>query len=232
MIALARMRLAGFLRGGRALAPLIAVLVILSVLYGGGASLAAPAYGYSAVCLFPALAWLTKLLLDTEPDAQRRLARLAVGPFREGAAGLLAAVTAAGVVAVLAMLAPWVFGAIRPPDPGSGEPSTLTGILLGLLAHVLSVCAAVVLGALAGRAVTRRVLPGVAVLACGSVLAVVLGLRGSLVPWLVPPLMAVARELSTDRLPSAGSLVLLSVWSVVWCTAVLGLYAGLRRDRS
>ena len=38
MIALVRMRLAGFVRGGRALAPLIAVLVVLGIIYGGGQS--------------------------------------------------------------------------------------------------------------------------------------------------------------------------------------------------
>jgi hypothetical protein len=155
MIALIRMRLTGFLRGGRAVAPLITVLAVLSVLHGGGKSSAASAYGYSAVCLFPILAWLTKLLLDTEPDAQRRLARLAVGPVREAAAGLLAATLAASVVCVLAMVTPWLFRAIEGPRPGSPEPSLTAGVLLGVLAHVLSMLAAVALGALAARAVTR-----------------------------------------------------------------------------
>ena len=232
MIALVRMRIAGFLRGGRALAPLITVLAILSVIYGGGPSPAASAYGYSAVCLFPALAWLTKLLLDTEPDAQRRLARLAVGPMREGAAGLLAAAVLAAGVCVLAMLAPWLFKGIRPPDPGSGEAGLGTGVLLGVLAHVLAVLAAVALGALAGRAVTRRVLPGVAVLVSGSILAIVLGLRDAIVPWLVPPVMATARALGNGTAPAAGTLVLLTGWTVLWCAVVLLLYARLRRSRS
>lgn len=232
MIALTRMRLAGFLRGGRALAPLITVLAVLSVLYGGGASSAAAAYGYSAVCLFPVLAWLTKLLLDTEPDAQRRLARLAVGPVREGAAGLLAALVLASGVGVLAMLAPWPFGGIRPPEPGSAEPGLGAGILLGVLAHVLAVLAAVALGAMAGRAVTRRVLPGVTVLVSGSVLAIVLGLRDSIAPWLVPPVMATARALGDGTAPAAGTVALLTGWTVLWCAAVLALYARLRRGRS
>ncbi|MEV0896417.1 hypothetical protein [Actinoplanes sp. NPDC049802] len=232
MIALARMRLAGFLRGGRALAPLITVLATLSVIYGGGSSLAANAYGYSAVCLFPILAWLTKLLLDTEPDAQRRLARLAVGPFREGAAGLLAAVILASVVCVLAMITPWLFNAIEPPRPGSPEPSTQTGVLLGVLAHLLAIAAAVTLGALSGRAVTRRILPGVAVLVSGSILAIVLGLSGSVAPWLVPPVMATARALSGDRAPAATTLLELVVWTVLWCAVALAGYARLRRARS
>ncbi|MBO3739985.1 hypothetical protein [Actinoplanes flavus] len=232
MIALTRMRLAGFLRGGRAVAPLITVLVILSILYGGGPSLAMHAYGYSAVCLFPVLAWITKLLLDTEPDAQRRLARLAVGPFREGAGGLLAAVLLAAVVCVLTMLAPWVVGGIAPPRPDSAEPSTQTGILLGIVAHLLSLAAAVTLGALSGRAVTRRILPGVLVLVGGSILVVVLGLTGSIAPWLVPPVMATARKLGGDHAPDAATLLILVVWTVLWCAVALAGYAGLRRARS
>jgi hypothetical protein len=232
MIALTRMRLAGFLRGGRASAPLITVLAVLFVLYGGGPSPAAAAYGYSAVCLFPILAWLTKLVLDTEPDAQRRLARLAVGPVREAAAGLLAATVLAIGVCVLAMLAPVPFRAVTGPEPGSPEPSLLVGVLLGVLAHLLAVAAAVSLGALAGRAVTRRVLPGVGILVSGSILAVVMGLSGSVAPWLVPPLMATARVLSGRTAPAAADLILLVAWTALWCTAVLVLYGRLRRDRS
>jgi hypothetical protein len=232
MIALIRMRLTGFLRGGRAVAPLITVLAVLSVLHGGGKSSAASAYGYSAVCLFPILAWLTKLLLDTEPDAQRRLARLAVGPVREAAAGLLAATLAASVVCVLAMVTPWLFRAIEGPRPGSPEPSLTAGVLLGVLAHVLSMLAAVALGALAARAVTRKVLPGVAVLVSGSILAIVLGLSGSITPWLVPPVMATARALAGRVAPTAGTLVLLTAWTVLWCGVVLTVYARLRRVRS
>jgi hypothetical protein len=232
MTALTRMRLAGFLRSGRALAPLITALVVLSVLYGGGSSPAASAYGYSAVMLFPVLAWLTKLVLDTEPDVQRHLARLTVGPVRESTAGLLAALALGAVVCVLAMLAPAPFGGIRGPLPGSGETALGTGVLLGVLAHVLALLGAVSLGALAGRAVTRRVLPGVAVLVTGSVLAIVLGLRGSFAPWLVPPVMATARELSARTPPTAGTLLLLGAWTVLWCGAALGVYAGFRRGRS
>lgn len=230
MIALARMRLIGFLSGGRALAPLITVVGLLSVLYGGGASPAASAYGYSAVCLFPVLAWLTKLLLDTEPDAQRRLARLAVGPAREAAAGLSAALLLAIVVCLASMIIPWPFGAISPPGPG--EPSVAAGILLGLLAHLVAALGAVTLGALAGRAVTRRVLPGVAVLVSGSILVIVLGLRGSIAPWLVPPVMAMARELGALPAPDAGRMALLTVGTVLWCTVALSIYARLRRSRS
>jgi hypothetical protein len=232
VIALTRMRLNGFVHGGRATAPLIAVLAVLFILYSGGPSSASAAYSYSAACLFPILAWLTKLVLDTEPDAQRRLARLAVGPVREATAGLLAAVVLCAGVCVLGMLAPLPFRAVRGPEPGSLEPSLPAGVLLGVLAHVLAVAAAVTLGALASRAVTRRILPGVAILVSGSILTVVLGLSDSIAPWLAPPVMATSRALSGRVAPSAVDLTVLIAWAALWCTVVLSLYARLRRDRS
>lgn len=232
MISLVRMRLAGFFSGGRALAPLITVLVILGVLYGGGASTAGAAYGYSAAALFPVLAWLTKVLLDTEPDVQRRLARLAVGPAREGAAGLLAALAAGGAVCAVAMLVPWPFHAIRGPEAGTDESSLATGVLLGVLAHVMSLIAAVALGALSGRAVTRRILPGVATLVTGSMLVVVLGLNKSFAPWLAPPVMTTARELTSGATPPTGTLAGLTAWSLAWTAAALAVYGTLRRSRS
>src|SRR5882757_5769710 len=94
MIALIRMRLTGFVQTGRAIAPLLAALVVLSILYGGGQAQAGEAYGVSAAVLFVVLAWQTKVLLDVEPDVQRRMGRVAVGTAREIAAGLLAAIVA------------------------------------------------------------------------------------------------------------------------------------------
>ena len=226
MIALVRMRVTGFVRGGRALAPLIAVLVELGIIYGGGASPAAVAYGYSAAALFPVLAWLTKLLLDTEPDAQRRLARLAVGPGREAASGVLAAGFLAVVVCALAMLAPWLFNGI---ETGTGLGS---GIALGVLAHLLAVPPAVALGALASRAVTGGVRNGVAVLVVAAVLVIVLGLKNSFAPWLVPPVMATARALNDAAAPPAATLWLLVVWAVLWCAVAFAGYGWLRRARS
>jgi hypothetical protein len=226
MIALVRMRLTGFVRGGRALAPLIAVLVELGIIYGGGPSPAAVAYGYSAAALFPVLAWLTKLLLDTEPDAQRRLARLAVGPVREAIAGVLTAAVLALVVCGAAMFAPWLFHGIDTAE------SLWSGIALGVLAHLLAIPSALALGALASRAVTRSVRNGVAVLVVAAVLVVVLGLQGSFAPWLVPPVMATARALNDAAAPSAGTLVLLCGWALAWCAAVFAGYGLLRRARS
>lgn len=232
MTALVRMRLAGFVHGGRVLAPLIAGLVILGVIYGGGASEAASAYGYSAVSLFPLLAWQTKLLLDAEPDVQRRLARLSVGARREAVAGIVAALLLGLAVCAAAMLAPLPFHAIRGPLPGSDEPSLAAGVAVGVLAHLLALPAGAALGALASRAVTRTVRNGVVVLVVGAVLAIVLGLHGSWAPWLVPPVMAMARDLNASTLPPGSRFLLLTGWAAVWCAAALAGYGWLRRGRS
>lgn len=137
MIALVRLRLAGFLRTGRALAPVLAGLLALGVLYGGGRAQPAEAYGVSAVVLFPVLAWQTKILLDVEPDVQRRLARVVLGPARERAAGLLAAAVAGlGTVAV-ALVFPWLVGGVTGPA-GPGDRPLAEGLALGLWAHLLA----------------------------------------------------------------------------------------------
>ncbi|MBN1173220.1 MAG: hypothetical protein JXA67_13685, partial [Micromonosporaceae bacterium] len=104
MTALVRMRLRGYAVTGRALAPLLAGLIVLGTLYGGGQAQAGEAYGVSAAVLLPVLAWQTKMLLDVEPDTQRRLAAISVGSVeRECGAGLIAAVGAALPVVGLAM---------------------------------------------------------------------------------------------------------------------------------
>ena len=226
MRSLVAMRIAGFVRGGRALAPLIAVLVELGIIYGGGASPAAVAYGYSAAALFPVLAWLTKLLLDTEPDVQRRLARLSAGPAREATAGLLAALVLSLAVCVAAMAAPWLFNGIdTSKDLGAG-------IALGILAHLLAVPPAIAVGALASRAVTGSIRLGLTVLVVAAVLVVVLGLSGSFAPWLVPPVMATARVLNDPGVPPAGELALLTGWAAAWCAVAFAGYGWLRRARS
>ena len=89
------------------------------------------------------------------------------------------------------------------------------GVALGVLAHLLARPA----GRGAGRAGQpggdRTGRDGVAVLVVGAVLAIVLGLSGSIAPWLVPPLMATARALAGDAgLPSGRPSSLLTGWAL------------------
>ncbi|WP_341477529.1 hypothetical protein [Micromonospora globispora] len=106
----------------------------------------------------------------------------------------------------------------------------VAGVAMGLWAHLLALPAAVALGALASRAVTRSAGYGVAVLAVGAVGALVLGLSGSVAPWLVPPVMATARALTGSLAVSAG--LLLTAWALVWAAVALAGYAWRRRVRA
>jgi hypothetical protein len=227
--ALVRLRLAGFLRTGRALAPVLAGLLALGVLYGGGRAQPAEAYGVSAVVLFPVLAWQTKILLDGEPDVQRRLAGVLAGASRERVAGLLAAALAALCTVAVALVFPWLVGGVTGPV-GPGDRPLVAGVALGLWAHLLALPAAVALGALASRAVTGSAGYGVAVLAVGAVGALVLGLSGSVAPWLAPPVMSTARALTGPLTVTTG--LVLTAWALAWAAVALTGYAWRRRARA
>ncbi|MGC5050082.1 hypothetical protein ACLQ2S_01290 [Micromonospora sp. DT48] len=229
MSALVRFRLAGFLRTGRALAPVLAGLLTLGILYGGGRAQPAEAYGVSAVVLFPVLAWQTKVLLDVEPDVQRRLAVVTVGPAREYAAGLVAAAVAGLGLVMVALVFPWLVGGVTGPSL-PGERSIPAGVALGLWAHLLALPGAVALGALASRVITRSAGYGVAVLTCGVVGALVFGVAKSAVPWLAPPLLPTARAL-VGPLPGSTAL-LLSGWALAWAAVVLSGYVRVRARRA
>lgn len=227
MTALVRMRLAGFVQTGRAAAPLLAALVVLSVLYGGGQAQAGEAYGVSAAILFAVLAWQTKILLDVEPDVQRRLGRVAVGAAHETAAGVVAALLAGLPVILVALVLPWVVGGVT--TPGAGDPSLLDGVAMGVWAHLLLLLPAVGLGALSSRAVSGQAARGLAILVGGVVMAIVLGLKSSPAPWLAPPLMTAAR----DTVGGAGlpAIAVTTGWGIVWAVIAVSAYAYLRRTR-
>ncbi|MEE6260351.1 hypothetical protein [Plantactinospora sonchi] len=229
MIPLVVLRLTGFVRTARALPPLLAGLLALVVLHGGAGAPPAEAYGVSAVILFPVLAWQTRLLLDTEPDVQRRLAVVAAGRRTELVAGLLAAATAGLALVVIALVVPWLVGGVSGPD-GPGGPSVGQGLAVGLWAHLLVLPPAVGLGALSSRAAVASPLSGLAVLVCGVVCAFVFGLRDSVVPWLVPPVLAVARTSTAG--PTAMSLGLVTGHAVLWSAVVITGYAWLRRRQA
>jgi hypothetical protein len=221
MIALVRLRLAAFLRTGRALAPLLTVLVVLGVMYGGGDAQAAEAYGFSAAVLFPVAAWQTQILFNVEPDTQRQLSTVALGgPGRETAAGLLAALVPALGLVASALAVPWAIGGITGPAVGSG-------IVAGVWAHLLLVPPALLLGALASRAAVGNAARGLAALAGCTVLAFVVGTKGSPVPWLAPPLLPTAR--ATVNGLDAGALAVQTGLAAGWAAVALAAYLALRR---
>src|SRR5205807_1797846 len=157
---------------------------------------------------------------DAEPDVQRRLAITALGSLRrEAAAGLVAAGLAAVPVVAVALALPWLLGGVKSHDVGPA-------LVLGLWAHAIVVPPAVALGALSTRVIVGTPGRAAAVLASGVVLGLVLGLRGSPVPWLAPPLVATARALAGS---AATTTVLgLTPWALPWGAAAV---AGSGRPR-
>lgn len=225
--ALVRMRLAGFVRTGRALAPLLTLLVVLGVIYGGGRAQAGEAYGFSAAVLFPVLAWQTQILLNVEPDVQRQLSVVAVGTLgREIAAGLLAAATAALGLVLIALVLPWPIGGITGPQR-PGDPSLASGLVAGVWTHLLLLPPALLLGALASRAVARNAARGLMVLTGGTVAAFVLGIENSPAPWLAPPLLPTARATVAGLAPAA--MTLQTALALAWTAVALAGYWALRR---
>jgi hypothetical protein len=227
--ALIRMRLAGYVRTGRVLAPLLTCLVVLGTLYGGGPAPAGEAYGVSAILLFPVLAWQTKLLLDAEPDVQRRLAVVVVGSaVREQVAGLLAATVAALPLVAFALALPWTIGGIQ-LHPRPEDASLPSGVSAGLWAQLVLVPPAVVLGALASRAVTRSFGLGAMVLVSGAVLSLVFGLHGSPIWWMVPPMMSVSRLAAHGFVVSGVATI--TAHALAWTVIAIAGYVRVRRAR-
>jgi hypothetical protein len=209
------------------LIPGLAALVVLGVAYGGGAAQAGEAYGYSAVVLFPVLAAQTTMLLNSEPDVQRRISVVAMGgPRREILAAVLAAVVMSLAVVVVSLITPWLIGGITGPEKPT-DPSLVEGFAAGIWANLLLVPPGVALGALASRAAVRSTGLGLAVLASGSVLGYVVGVRDSIVWWLGPPLLSTARS-TVDGL-NAPELLGYTAQSLLWAAAAATAYVWLRR---
>ncbi len=227
MSGLVAMRLSAYVRTQVSLAPLLVALAILGIFYGGGRAEPAEAYGMSAVILFPIFAWQVKVLLDVEPDVQRHIALTALGSrAREITAGLLAGAVTTLVTLGLGMVLPWILGGV---SAEGAEVPLGPALLSGLWAHLLAIPPAVALGALASRAISRTAGASALVLTGGAVLTIVAGLRGSPVQWLVPPVMAVARE--TVNQVSAPTAAMLTLWSLAWAGVVVFGYTRLRRFR-
>jgi len=90
--ALCRYQLADFLRSQRWVPPLLVYLIVLGLVYSLDAGPAVPAYGVTAVAVFPVAAWLTRMMVTTEdPVAREITAATARGQLRVQAALLVSA---------------------------------------------------------------------------------------------------------------------------------------------
>jgi hypothetical protein len=213
-----------YARSRRALAPTIGTLALLSIIHAGGAAPMSEAYGVSALVLLPVLAWQVKLLLDGEPDTQRLIATTAVGGARrEVTAGLLAALAPAVFTIAVAMVLPWLIGAIKAPKHAVDIPG---GLAYGLWIHALATLTGLAIGAWASRAVSRDAGRATLTLVAGVVLVLALG-SGAADPlgWVVPRLTATVRAENTGDVVQAG---LLTVHALVLVGLTLGAYVRTR----
>ncbi|WP_020573522.1 hypothetical protein [Actinopolymorpha alba] len=224
-LALARMRLLAYVRSQRAWMPLLATLALILGAHAGGRAVPNQAYAFSATLLFAVFGWQTKLLLDTEPDEQRMLARLAVGSGRrELLAGLLAAGAATVPAILAAILIPLAIGALQVRGP------LAPWLAFGLWIHLLSAGCAVGVGALASRVVVRPAGWAAMILVAAPVAVLVFGSREAAVPrWLVPQLFAAAHIERPGELAAIG---LVTAHAAAWIVVLLAGYAALRRGRT
>jgi hypothetical protein len=147
---------------------------------------------------------------------------------REQATGLLAAVAAALPLVGFALALPWAIAGIQ-LHPRPEEPSLTSGVSAGLWAHLVLVLPAVALGALASRAVTRSFGLGVMVVVAGAVLSLVLGLHGSPIWWMVPPMLSVTR-MATHGFVVSG-VAPITVHALAWTAFAVAGYVRVRRLR-
>ncbi|MFI9362622.1 ABC transporter [Kitasatospora sp. NPDC053057] len=112
--------------------------------------------GYGAGLLVPVSAWYVRSALTAEPPASRACLVAVAGPARVHLGALLAALTAALLLAVGEVAALWwISGAVANPgaqrDPGVGP-----ALLAGLTTSVVCVLLGVLAGALGNRPVLVR----------------------------------------------------------------------------
>ncbi|MET9020154.1 hypothetical protein ABZV93_09255 [Actinopolymorpha sp. NPDC004070] len=223
-LALTRMRLVSYVVSQRAWPPWVAGLALVLGAHAGGQSAPNQAYAFSAALLFAVFGWQAKTVLDTEPDGQRLLSRAAVGSGpREVVAGLLAAPVAAVPIVVVAVLVPYVMGALRIRGPA------LPWLGFGLWIHLLGVLAGLGVGSLASRVVVARVGWSALILVGAPVAVLVLGSRDALLARaLVPPLIASAH---LEPAADLGGLLTATLHAAGWAAVLLAVYAALRRTR-
>jgi hypothetical protein len=223
-LALASMRINAYARSQRALGPLLGTLVLAGIAHAGGQASPQQAYGFSAALLFGVLAWQTKLILDTEPDEQRMIARVSIGSApKEAVAGILAALACAVPIVLVGLFAPALLRALD-----LERTNLLAALALGLLIHALAVFAGLGVGALASRAVVPATGWAALILVGAPVLVLVLGSRTSPVAHLLVPQFFGLAKLGPD---DAAGTATLTAHALAWAAILLAWYAFLRRTR-
>ena len=226
ILAVARFQVAGYVRSGQVLFPLVLLGLIIAVQSGMPAGPAA-SFADAAAFALPVFALTAHQLLGAEPDAQRAISvRNAGSRWAYLAGGLLAALTVN-----LGFLLLSTASALRGPLSGHvlAGGSVVTTIVVGLAVHLLMYLPGVALGALTTRAVTGDAPAEYVALAAGLLLAVVPGLASGPGSWIALPLFRLLRAANAGRLDLAAPGIVLHV--AIWTAVVTGAYVLLRLRR-
>lgn len=226
-LAVARFQVAGYVRSGQVLLPLVLLALIIAVQSGMPAS-PASSFADAAAFALPVFALTTHQMLGAEPDSQRALTALAAGSRRAYLGGGLLGALAVNLGFLLLSTA----SALRGPLgahvlAGGSVPMT---ILAGLAVHLLTYLPGVALGALTTRAVTGDAPAEYVALVCGLLVAVLPGLADGPPGWIALPIVRLLRTANEHRLNVAAPGIAAHV--AVWTAVVLAVYLLLRRRRA
>lgn len=218
ILAVTYFQLAGYVRSGQVLFPLV-LLALIIVAQSGMPAAPASSFADAAAFALPVFALTAHQLLGAEPDAQRAISMRAAGSrWAYVTAGLLAALilNAAFLLISTASALRGPLGAHAPA--GGGLPGT---ILLGLAVHLFTYLPGVALGALTSRTITGDAPAEYAGLTCGLAIAVVPGLASGPVTWIVLPLFRTLRAAHDGELGvvAPGIAVHVAIWTAVVATA-------------
>jgi hypothetical protein len=165
--ALCRYQLADFVRSQRWVPPLLVYLIVLGLVYSLDAGPAVPAYGATAVALFPIVAWLTRMMLSAEdPVAREITAATARGQLR-GQAALL---VSAGVATLPFVVLSIGWAGVANHHNIHGWHAWLGGVGI----HLVFVLLGVGLGALLAPPILNRPGPAVLGIVAVSLLSVII----------------------------------------------------------
>jgi hypothetical protein len=143
-----------------------------ALLYGGALAIdsasndyLSDSFGYSAVLILPAVAWLTRAMLTAEPPEARDISSSALGPVPARLGALLAAAGYGLLFAVAGVAAALTAGGAPPSGTQAAHNGTAVTFGLGLAAMVLCI----LLGTAAGAISAPPLIPatGWSVVTCG-----------------------------------------------------------------
>lgn len=223
-LAVARFQVAGYVRSGQVLFPLVLLALIIAVQSGMPAN-PASSFADAAAFALPVFALTAHQILGTEPDAQRAVTTVNAGSRRAYLAGGLQAALAVNLVFLLLSTA----SALRGPLAGHtlAGGSVATTVLVGLAVHLLTYLPGVALGALTTRTITGDAPAEYVALVGGLLIAVLPGLASGPASWIAVPLFRLLRAANAHRLDLAAPGIALHVG--VWTLVVTVAYVLLRR---